>query len=92
MLTGLPGVPVEHRCPDHLGRPYPTAFIRIDPTTGLTGAAVIDALLAGDPPVAIMDVDDRQVVRADVRVLSDPPRRQVAARLRDLLTARWSAG
>lgn len=88
MLTGLPGVHVEQRFPDHIGRPYPTAFIRIDPATGLTGAAVIEAMLAGDPPIAIMDFDDPQIVRADVRVLSDPESEQVAARLRHVLTAR----
>ena len=35
-LPGLPGIHTEHRFPDHIGRPYPTAFIRIDPATGLT--------------------------------------------------------
>jgi L-seryl-tRNA(Ser) seleniumtransferase len=86
-LAGLPGIHAEHRFPDHIGRPYPTAFIRIDPATGLTGAAVIAALLAGDPPIAVMDFDDPQVVRADVRVLSDPETEHVAARLRHVLTS-----
>ena len=87
MLAGLPGVHAEHRYPDHIGRPYPTVFIRIDPATGLTGAAAIEAMLAGDPPIAIMDFDDPQIVRADVRVLSDPETEQVAARLHHVLTS-----
>jgi L-seryl-tRNA(Ser) seleniumtransferase len=87
-LADLPGIHAEHRFPDHIGRPYPTAFIRIDPATGLTGAAIIDALLAGDPSIAVMDFDDPQIVRVDVRVLSDPESEHVAARLRHVLTSR----
>ena len=87
-LAGLPGIRAEHRFPDHVGRPYPTAFIQIDPGIGLTGAGVIDALLAGDPAVAIMDFADPQIVRVDVRVLSDDETEQVAARLRQVLGAR----
>ena len=34
-----------------------------------------------------MDFDDPQVVRADVRVLSDPETEHVAARLRHVLTS-----
>jgi L-seryl-tRNA(Ser) seleniumtransferase len=87
-LSGLPGIAVEHRFPDHAGRPYPTAFVSIDPSTGLTGANVIDRMLAGDPSIAIMNFSDQQVVRVDVRVLSDDETEIVAARLRAVLEGR----
>jgi uncharacterized pyridoxal phosphate-dependent enzyme len=85
-LSGLPGIRAEHRFPDHRGRPYPTVFIHIDPTTGLTGARVIEQLLAGDPSVAIMSFDDPQIVRADVRILADDEVEIVAARLLAVLS------
>lgn len=86
-VSGLPGIKAEHRFPDHIGRPYPTAFISIDPATGLTGARVIEALLAQEPSIAIMTHSDPQVVRVDVRVLSDDEAEQVAAGLREALRA-----
>jgi L-seryl-tRNA(Ser) seleniumtransferase len=82
----LPGVRAEHRFPDHAGRPYPTAFIHLDPTTGHTAARVVEQLLSGDPPVAVMSFPtDQQVVRVDVRILSDEETEQVIGRLRDVL-------
>ena len=95
-LAGLPGIRAEHRVPDHRGRPYPTVFIHLDPATGLTGADVIAQLLAGEPSVAIMSYDDPQIVRADVRILSDAEAEIVADRLRAVLSrevgqARWQS-
>jgi L-seryl-tRNA(Ser) seleniumtransferase len=90
-LGGLPGIRAEHRFPDHVGRPYPTAFVHIDAATGLTGSEVIEALLAGEPAVAIMSFADPQVVRADVRVLSDDEAEVVADRLRAVLSRRPAA-
>jgi L-seryl-tRNA(Ser) seleniumtransferase len=86
-LDGLPGVAAEHRFPDHLGRPYPTAFVSLDPGTGLTATRAIESLLAGDPAVAVMGSDDPQTLRVDVRVLSDEEAGVVARRLRDVLSA-----
>ena len=86
-LAGLPGIRAEHRFPDHRGRPYPTAFVHLDPATGLTGAGVIAALLTGEPPVAIMSFDDPQVVRVDVRILSDEETEIVARQLCQVLAA-----
>jgi L-seryl-tRNA(Ser) seleniumtransferase len=91
-LTGLPGVRAEHRFPDHAGRPYPTVFIHLDPSTGLTSSQVIDQLLAGDPSVAVMGHTDPQTVRVDVRVLSDDEAGLVADRLREVLGARVPVG
>jgi L-seryl-tRNA(Ser) seleniumtransferase len=109
-LDGLPGVRAEHRFPDHVGRPYPTAFVRVDPATGLaaadaiagpaspapaslTGAGtglraadVIARLLEGEPPIAVMGFADPQVVRVDVRILSDEEAAVVARRLREVLS------
>ena len=84
-LAGLPGVRAEHRFPDHVGRPYPTAFVHLDPETGLTGAKVVQAMLDGEPSVAVMGFTDPQVVRVDVRVLSDDEAGIVATRLREVL-------
>ena len=70
-LAGSRACGAEHRFPDHLGRPYPTAFVHLDPRTGLTGAPVVRAMLDGEPSVAVMGFSDPQVVRADVRILSD---------------------
>jgi L-seryl-tRNA(Ser) seleniumtransferase len=86
LLAGLPGIRAEHRFPDHVGRPYPTVFVTIDPSTGPTGAQVSEALLAGEPSIAIMGFDDPQVVRVDVRVLSDDEAEIVGKRLREVLT------
>jgi L-seryl-tRNA(Ser) seleniumtransferase len=91
-LAGLPGIRAVHRFPDHAGRPYPTAFVHIDPATGLTAAGVIEALLAGDPSIAVMHHDDPQVVRVDVRVLSDDEAEIVARRLRQVLGAPVASG
>lgn len=84
-LAGLPGIRAEHRFPDHIGRPYPTAFIEIDPSTGLTAARVIERLLAGEPSIGVMHADDPQVIRVDVRILSDNETAIVVERLATVL-------
>lgn len=87
-LSGLPGVRAEYRFPDHIGRPYPTAFVHLDPQLELTSADVIADLLAGSPSVAVMDFSDPLTVRVDVRVLSDNETEQVVDRLRHVLSRR----
>jgi len=49
---------------------------------------VIQALLAGDPSIAVMSFDDPQIIRVDVRVLSDEETGIVATRLREVLSHR----
>jgi L-seryl-tRNA(Ser) seleniumtransferase len=86
-LAGVPGARVEYRYPDHIGRPYPTVFVHLDPAAGRTARQVIAALLAGEPSIATMDFADPWVVRADVRILNDGEVEQVARRLHEVLTA-----
>lgn len=90
-LTGVSGVRAEHRFPDHIGRPYPTAFVHFDPGMGMTSADVIADLLAGSPPVAVMDFSDSWTIRVDVRVLSDLEVGEVVSRLRHVLRPRSTA-
>ncbi|HEU5315785.1 MAG TPA: aminotransferase class V-fold PLP-dependent enzyme [Chloroflexota bacterium] len=84
-LDGLRTVRAEHVFPDHAGRPYPTVFIHVDPECGLSAAQVVEQLLAGDPPVAVMGHTDPTVVRVDVRILSEDETERVIARLREVL-------
>ena len=84
-LAGVPGVRAEHRFPDHIGRPYPTVFVHLE--EGRSAAPVIQALLEGDPPVAVMSHSQPSVVRADVRVLPDEEVDLVIKRLRAVLGA-----
>ncbi|MEA2596025.1 MAG: D-glucosaminate-6-phosphate ammonia-lyase [Thermomicrobiales bacterium] len=85
-LADVAGARVEYRFPDHIGRPYPTVFVHLDPARGRTGRQVIDALLAGEPSIATMDYADPYVVRVDVRILEDDQVELVARRLREVLT------
>ena len=84
-LAGLRTVRAEHRFPDHMGRPYPTAFLYVDHEMGLSAQRVIDELLAGNPSIAVMGHSEPNVVRVDVRVLSDEETDQVIARLKEVL-------
>jgi L-seryl-tRNA(Ser) seleniumtransferase len=86
-LGSVPGIRAEFRFPDHIGRPYPTVFVHLDPDAGLTGAAVINAMLERDPSVAIMHFSDPQIVRIDVRILSDDESELVSGALREVVSA-----
>jgi uncharacterized pyridoxal phosphate-dependent enzyme len=52
-LSSLPGVSAERSHPGTDGRPLPRAVVRFDRALGLSGAAVRDAMLEGDPAIAI---------------------------------------
>ena len=84
-LAGIPGVRAEHRCPDRIGRPYPTAVIDLDPGLDTTAPDLIATLLAGDPSIAVMPGAVPFSVRADVRILPDEEALLVAERLRHVL-------
>jgi hypothetical protein len=70
-INGISGLRAELKFPDHIGRPYPTAFVHIDDKTGVHAKTLQESLLSGTPSVAIMGHTDPKVVRIDVRVLSD---------------------
>lgn len=77
-LGGLVNAEAEYVAVDHIGRPYPTAHVRLDPDEGLTAAEMLDRLLKGDPPVAGMTGPDEWTIRLDVRELSDRDVQRVA--------------
>ena len=86
-LSDLPGIRAEHRFPDHVCRPYATAFVHLDPAIGRTAAKIIAALLGGEPSIAVMNDDDPRLLRVDVRILADDEAEVVATRLREVLAA-----
>ena len=77
-LGGLPNAEVEYVAMDHLGRPYPTVHVRLDPGEGPTVDELLKRLLAGDPPVAAMGGPEEHTVRLDVRELGDRDLQRVA--------------
>jgi D-glucosaminate-6-phosphate ammonia-lyase len=84
-LDGVAGARAEMRFPDHIGRPYPTVFLHLDTAGGRTAPQLIQKLLEGDPPVAVMTHTQPGVVRADVRILPDDEVEAVIKRLRETL-------
>jgi L-seryl-tRNA(Ser) seleniumtransferase len=77
-LSGLVNAEAEYVPVDHIGRPYPTAHLRLDPAEALTAAEMLDRLLASDPPVAAMTGPDEWTIRLDVRELDDRDVQRVA--------------
>ncbi|HEV8636697.1 MAG TPA: aminotransferase class V-fold PLP-dependent enzyme, partial [Chloroflexota bacterium] len=77
-LGGLTNAEVEYVCPDHIGRPYPTVHVRLDPDGAMTAAELLKRLLGGSPPVAAMSGPDARTIRLDVRELSEPDVQRVA--------------
>src|SRR5262245_10620563 len=77
-LGGLVCAEPEYVPIDHLGRPFPTVHVRLDPDEGLTAAQLLERLLAGDPPVAAMAGPDRWTIRLDVRELPERDVQRVA--------------
>jgi L-seryl-tRNA(Ser) seleniumtransferase len=52
-LAGLPGLRLERGFPSEAGQPHSRAIVRLEPGAALTRDALISALLAGDPAVAV---------------------------------------
>lgn len=52
-VADLPGVSAWRSFPSEAGQPHGRAVVRIDPASGTTRDAVVAALLAGDPAVAV---------------------------------------
>ena len=76
--TALVNAEAEYVARDHIGRPYPTVHVRLDPDEGLTAQQLLDRLLAGNPPVAGMTGPDEWTIRLDVRELDDRQVQRVA--------------
>ena len=77
-LGGLFNAEAEYVAVDHIGRPYPTVHLKLDPDEGTNAKELLDKLLAGDPPVAAMTGRDEWTIRLDVRELSDRDVQRVA--------------
>jgi L-seryl-tRNA(Ser) seleniumtransferase len=52
-LPSLPGLSIERDFPGTDGRPLPRAVVRFGPMLGLSSVAVRDAMLAGNPAIAV---------------------------------------
>jgi L-seryl-tRNA(Ser) seleniumtransferase len=77
-LGGLTNAEPEYVPVDHIGRPYPTVHVRLDPDEGLKASELLDRLLAGTPPVAAMAGPDAWTIRLDVRELPERDVQRVA--------------
>jgi D-glucosaminate-6-phosphate ammonia-lyase len=77
-LGGLPNAEVEYVAVDHIGRPYPTVHVRLDPEDGPAPEELSRRLLAGTPPVAVMTGPEADTIRIDVRELGEPDLQRVA--------------
>jgi L-seryl-tRNA(Ser) seleniumtransferase len=75
---GLVNGEASYVFPDHIGRPYPTVHLRLDPDEGLKAQTLLDRLLAGNPPVAAMAGPDEWTIRLDVRELNERDVQRVA--------------
>lgn len=52
-LGGIPGVSAERSFPSEAGQPHPRAIVRVGPPCPLGRDAVVDALWAGSPRIAV---------------------------------------
>ncbi len=77
-LGGLTDAEPEYVAVDHLGRPFPTVHLRLDPDAGLTEDILRQRLLDGSPSVAIMPGFDTWTARIDVRELDEEDIQRVA--------------
>ena len=56
-LANLPGVRVERGYPSEAGQPHGRAIVRPDPDCALTRSALVAALWARDPRIAVGEID-----------------------------------
>lgn len=89
-LAGLPGIRVELLADERAPRPYATALIRIDEQViNQTVEALINALIAGDPPIAVsQNFLHERAIGLVATVLQPGEELAVATRLRDMLVRR----
>ena len=55
-LAGIPGVTAERSYPSEAGQPHGRTLVTIGPGAALGRDAVVDALFAGDPPIAVAKI------------------------------------
>jgi L-seryl-tRNA(Ser) seleniumtransferase len=77
-LGGLTDAEPEYVAVDHLGRPFPTVHLRLDPDAGVTEDVLRQRLLDGSPSIAIMPGFDAWTARIDVRELGEEDIQRVA--------------
>ncbi len=89
-LAGLPGIRVELLADERAPRPYATALVRINERViKQTVEALINALIAGDPPIAVsQNFLHERAIGLVASVLQPGEERTAATRLRDILIRR----
>lgn len=83
-LTGLPGVEVERGYPSEAGQPHGRALVRIGPDSGWDRDALVAALWALDPPVAVGTIDP-DIIALNPQTLQEGEDEFVLEQLRRLL-------
>ena len=87
LSQGLKGASAELHFPDRIGRPFASAYLVVEPESGLTMEDVIEQLHAGEPPVAVKGGDDPAhpaAIRFDVRVCADWEIEAIGRRLHEI--------
>jgi uncharacterized pyridoxal phosphate-dependent enzyme len=83
-LSGLPGVEVERGYPSEAGQPHGRALVRIGPASGWDRNALVAALWALDPPVAVGAIDP-DIIALNPQTLQEGEDEFVLKQLRRLL-------
>lgn len=88
LLSNLPGLGLQ-REPDPPGNPFDRLLLKVDPARcGLTAVELGDALLSGDPRIALRRTRiDRGILALDVRRITDDELDHLAGRVREILAA-----
>jgi uncharacterized pyridoxal phosphate-dependent enzyme len=60
-LRDLPGIALDYGFPSEAGQPHGRAIVRLTPESPITAAALAQALLQGDPAVAVSVIGDNVI-------------------------------
>jgi L-seryl-tRNA(Ser) seleniumtransferase len=86
-LNALPGLAAERSYPNEAGQPLPRCCLTIDASqTGITRDALVDALLAGDPAIAVAPYRESEI-QLNPMTLEPGEEVLVLSRLCEILTA-----
>jgi D-glucosaminate-6-phosphate ammonia-lyase len=85
-LSSIAGVSAERDFPGTDGRPLPRAIVRFNPTRRLPGAAVRDAMLDGQPAIAVA-IAGPDAIYLNPELLRPGEEQVVLDRLRDVIGA-----